>query len=243
MKQLRSKIILFAIISALASCTTLSSYQEPYPIVAEPSSNKMVKDFIQTYPSDFKIVHRVILRAAGSDFDFTGYFLMKRPGLIVMSAFAEAGAPIFEIQKNMKGIVVVRKPAQLPEIVMREGVVGDLLHIYEDYPESSWRLVAKTDSHRTFQTTDADKQISEFTFNKDGQLVNSTRVVDGKIVTKITYSEPKILLPKTFTPMPSQIVVENHQFKYRMDITVIEASPKLPATFDEIIFESAKGIE
>jgi len=229
-------LLLTTALLTLASCTTTVDYAPRYPVVAENTSTKLLGNFIELYPREFKAVHRIVFAIRSREFDFTGYFLMRRPETYHAAAYAEAGAPVFEFQNLPTKSMVFKKPDIFSEQEIIEGVMQDLLHLYRKQDKQIAVLVDKTPNERTFTFGTPETVINEFTIDLQKGLVRSLTAMEGKVIRTVEYSEPKAF-PKWRTKIPTRIKVKNLAFGYELAIDVVEFHPELPSTFDQMMLQ------
>jgi hypothetical protein len=202
--------------------------------VAEDSSNQLLTSLIEMYPPEFKMVHRVVVKTHGKEFDFSGYFLMRRPNSLHAAAYAEAGSAIFEFQNGPDGAEVQAKPEFFSEDSIINGVMQDLLHVYQKLPKSDGHLVGKGPTERVFSFGNPDSTVHDYKISKEHGLISSLNAVDGAIIREVTYAEPKTFngWPHAF---PTQLKIVNFQYGYELSVNVVEFTPDLPNNFDQML--------
>src|SRR5690606_18883810 len=143
---------------------------------------------------------------------------------------------IFEFQNTRDQIIFQRVPDFFSRESIEHGIVRDLLHLFKARKVTDATLVAKTANERTFQFKNDSGTIEEFTILKTSGVSRSLEAQEGRIVREVTYEQPKIIQGWK-RKLPTKIKLRNYLYDYRLEISLVEFSPKLPTSFDKMTLD------
>lgn len=86
-------------------------------ITGKAADEPVIKKQVEVpYPDGFRAQHRVTLTFRGKQIDFTGYLLVRRPGVWRAVAFGEFGGSLFDISVFPgRGLRIIRNPGKIRE--------------------------------------------------------------------------------------------------------------------------------
>lgn len=187
----------------------------------------LVAEWQQQYPDSFSLRQRIWLHAGGKQFDFLGQLLMVRGQAFRAVAFGEIGGLFLDILYQNEEVQILANPAGLPEKVLSDGVVQDILHLYNfrDIPRGF--LFAAEDSLMGFSHSPDGNNRVEFLFSTSPlRLLQSQHFYRNKMTRQVTYHDYR-LLEGWQKMLPTKIMVHNHAWRYRLDIDLLQIRPSI----------------
>jgi hypothetical protein len=139
------------------------------------------------------------------------------------------GGRLFDLRGDGSTVQIIAKPASLPPKPLLEGVARDIQHLFDPAPLSDPRLVQREGGEVVLESGDA-RRLLEWSFDAEGESGvpgRSAEIARGRIVREVTYGEPRAF-PGFEHPAPTRIRLWNHQWRYRLDIELLDARPTIP---------------
>jgi hypothetical protein len=218
-------LVLF--LAYLASgCTNRSVVPSPVnrpDMTIEP----LVAELQQQYPDSFSLRQRIWLHVSGKQYDFLGQLVMVRGQAFRAVAFGEMGGLFLDILYRNEEILILANPAGLPEKALGEGVVRDILHLYNfrDIPQGF--LFAVDDSLIGFSHSPNENDRVEFLFSASPlRLQQSQSFYKNKMIRQVTYHNYRFF-EGWQKALPSKIMVNNHTWRYRLEIDLLQITPSI----------------
>jgi hypothetical protein len=81
------------------------------------------------YPQRFTVYHRVILTVRNRNYDFNGY-LDRQGNRLTAVGFNDLGGRLFHIVFSPDGAEVITKPDHMPDAVLKESLMPEIIAIY-----------------------------------------------------------------------------------------------------------------
>ncbi|MBI4879584.1 MAG: DUF3261 domain-containing protein [Planctomycetes bacterium] len=174
-------------------------------------------------PASFRMAHRVVIVAGERQFDCLGVLVMRRGAALRALAVGEMGGRLFDFLARGAEQRVLLRPEGMPEEPLCEGVLADLLHLFD--PRAGPRArAARAANGRLALLVEEGESTREYLFDAAGEtLVSSLEARDGEVVRRASYSAHR-LFPGAGRSLPARIVLENLRFSYRLEIDLLEFS-------------------
>jgi len=218
-------LVLF--LAYLASgCTNRSVVPSPVNLPHMPIE-PFVAELQQQYPDTFSLRQRIWLDVGDKHYDFLGQLVMVRDQSFRAVAFGELGGLFLDILYRNDEVLILANPAGLPEKALREGVARDILHLFNSQSIAQGFLFAVDDSLIGFSHSPNENVRVEFLFSASPlQLQQSQSFYKNKITRQVTYHNYR-LLEGWQKMLPTKIMVNNHTWRYRLEIDLLQITPSI----------------
>lgn len=157
-----------------------------------------------------KLKQRLRLNIGQRSYDLQGFLLLSRaPQRYYAAAYAEAPAPIFAFREDQTGKQILSAPAMLPELILKNGVMDDLKLAFLDNRDDQWHSGPPSAPTTLWRLAP-----------------------NGDALAKISFAAYK---PQGNCQFAENITIENYQYPYTLNITLLEYSDAMSAeTIDKV---------
>jgi len=162
--------------------------------------------FFGFFPVRATVKQRIILDAAGSQYDLIGYLVYRRTPTPAYRAvtFAEIGGAVFDLLFTDAGMFLVGIPQGFPENPLLEGVMPDIRLAFGIGPPLSDGTLCRAE---------------------DGSEARLTAGNGGAAVT-VLYSDFRASEGVSH-PVPHTIHITNRRWAYTVEVTILEITPEI----------------
>ena len=204
-----------------AGCATVK-YQ-PGERLADPALLSFCQSRIHhPYRDGRRLTQRILVHHGGDDFDMIGYLFLDPDGSWRAVALGDMGIERFRFRGDAGHCEVTTKPASLPDGPLRDGVIGDIQHLFGRRGRSASYLVRRGESVVGLVIPSGVGDLDEYDFSrKRGCLMRSFGVSNGRVVREAVYSNP-VPGPGDSPPLPCKVILHNHKWRYSMEIVILE---------------------
>ncbi len=173
-------------------------------------------------PESFRMAHRVVISAGEEQFDCLGVLVVRRGAALRALAVGEMGGRLFDFLARGSERRVLLCPEGMPEQPLRDGVLADLLHLFDPGVALGARAARTVDGAVLLFQDGATAR--EYVFDAAGEtLVMSLEARDGKVVRRARYTAYR-LFPGAARPLPARIVLEDLRWNFCLEIDLLEFS-------------------
>ena len=172
-----------------------------------------------------RLVQRIILHVPGMEMDMSGYLVLSEGGKWLALALGDMGVELFRFGNMGNEVRILSTPPDFPLNPLKEGVAGDIEYLFGlKRPSSVWQSAGnKSTSIRVLKYGDGD--YDEFTFQSGGNRpVRSRKIRDHRVMLSVEYENYQAdALRKNV--VPKRILLTNHQWHYKIEITLYQVEP------------------
>lgn len=205
----------------LTSCIS-PKYISPPPERDAGTMRDSLMERLDSFPDEFKISQHIILKVGGREYDLIGYMAMDGTGRFRALAFGEMGGKLFDLMRDESNMTVLLKPEKFPSAPLKDGVMGDISHIFRPALNKDAYLAGHTDDRVSLVDAQSDGKLLEYIFSGDNLLLtNSIEVFKGKILREAEYLEYRHF-PDLNRPVPSRIILRNHRWGYSFTVELLK---------------------
>ncbi len=214
----------FRPLPTILACVILSGCVStiPLPHAGVSPPNRAPGTWRPVFPREFTASQRIVLKTGGREFDFLGIIAVRTPGECRARAMGEMGGTFFDFLYADSVFHILTRPDRFPVSPLRDGVCGDLLHLYGLYKGDP----VPADSGGTAWIRKLDDALSEvFLFDSAAVRPSRSLMFDGKrCIREVEYREYRFW-ETCGMPIPAKIRLLNRRWHYRLDIELLKIHP------------------
>jgi len=205
----------------LSGCTT-----RPYRIAERAADQEPVAACLASirdaYPSSCRLTQRVVVRLRSHEYDMVGYLYLRGAGVWSAVALGDMGIELFRLHWTDGVGEVIRQPESMPAAPIREGVIGDIQHLFGQKEAHRSYLVRKPNRDLCLIVELSDRELEEYKFDDVNEgLVSSRSITGGAIVREVSYGTGAAF-PGVDHPLPQSITLHNYEWGYSMEIELLD---------------------
>lgn len=222
-KYIVSLICLSILLPTLTHCTSMK------PVRSQPAEDQSLLKQYQhilkkQYPDSFALSQRIILKLNNRQYDFLGQLVLVRSGNFRATAFGELGGKFIDLLIKEHQIFIMANPAQFPEKILTEALVGDIKHLFDYQPSEKDFIYLNGDSAIGIIQNVRGNTYHDYLINRSPQqLLRSLTIENDKMIREVTYFSYQKYNPWQ-DYLPSRILLTNFQWSYSLEIQILQMS-------------------
>lgn len=173
----------------------------------------------QQYPQAFNLTQRITLIHGTKTYDFIGYLQVHANGDFSAVAAGEMGGTFVGLERRAGQVKITRNPLSLQENPLRDGVAGDIIHLFTEYKDIT--LTAGGYEGGFLKLFHQDSlRLARYVFDGDS-LCASSEWVDNTLQRSVRYAQYRCFAgwPE---PLPTEIELTNKKWHYQLAIQLLQ---------------------
>jgi len=213
----------FIIISGLTSCYS-NKYIPEEPLDDQGNLNFYKRQLDIQYPDTFALTQRIVLKIKDKQYDFLAQLFMDRKGFFRAVVFGDMGGKFIDILFKNGEIRLLSNPTSMPEKPLVEGVVKDILHLYNYESGYNAYLFANDNSNIGVLEDYPNSIQNKFIFDSTNNLIiRSSTTKNGKVIRDVSYTS-HTLFNDWQVKLPARIILNNYRWFYTLEVQLLKFS-------------------